>query len=504
LKKINKNKRLGEAVYKNLQNTFYLNNYAMRLVQENKINEALSYYKKSISIDTNQPPIYFYIGLIYKELKEYIKAIEFFNIAVDLKYNDPELYFNLANTQIKLNNLTESCLNYKKAILLNPQSDEYHNNLSLILKDLGRLDESLVAINQAILLNPQFDEYHNNLSLILKDLGRLDESLVAINQAILLNPQNDEFQWNKATFLLALKNFKEGWHLYEKRHSVKKISLYNLKSTKPKWNGETNIGRLFIWSEQGIGDQILFLSLLFEVLKSNNQIIVSTDKRLIKLLERSFKKIKFISSESHFSEINFDYQISLSSLGSIYRKSHESFKSQPYSFLKANKIKSLKKQLGDNKVFGISWLSLNKELGHFKSIKLEDLLPIFNINNVTFVSLQYTNEDLKIKNFNNFYGTNILNIKNIDKFNDIDSLISLISDCRLIITTSNVTAHLAGALGIKAYVLVPFGRGKIWYWSDQDQKSLWYPSIKIFNQSPNGSWKDAILNIEKEIKETII
>ena len=442
----------------------------MRLVQENKINEALSYYKKSISIDTNQPPIYFYIGLIYKELKEYIKAIEFFNIAVDLKYNDPELYFNLANTQIKLNNLTESCLNYKKAILLNPQSDEYHNNLSLILKDLGRLDESLVAINQAILLNPQ----------------------------------NDEFQWNKATFLLALKNFKEGWHLYEKRHSVKKISLYNLKSTKPKWNGETNIGRLFIWSEQGIGDQILFLSLLFEVLKSNNQIIVSTDKRLIKLLERSFKKIKFISSESHFSEINFDYQISLSSLGSIYRKSHESFKSQPYSFLKANKIKSLKKQLGDNKVFGISWLSLNKELGHFKSIKLEDLLPIFNINNVTFVSLQYTNEDLEIKNFNNFYGTNILNIKNIDKFNDIDSLISLISDCRLIITTSNVTAHLAGALGIKAYVLVPFGRGKIWYWSDQDQKSLWYPSIKIFNQSPNGSWKDAILNIEKEIKETII
>ena len=361
-----------------------------------------------------------------------------------------------------------------------------------------------MAINQAILLNPQFDEYHNNLSLILKDLGRLDESLVAINQAILLNPQNDEFQWNKATFLLALKNFKEGWHLYEKRHSVKKISLYNLKSTKPKWNGETNIGRLFIWSEQGIGDQILFLSLLFEVLKSNNQIIVSTDKRLIKLLERSFKKIKFISSESHFSEINFDYQISLSSLGSIYRKSHESFKSQPYSFLKANKIKSLKKQLGDNKVFGISWLSLNKELGHFKSIKLEDLLPIFNINNVTFVSLQYTNEDLKIKNFNNFYGTNILNIKNIDKFNDIDSLISLISDCRLIITTSNVTAHLAGALGIKAYVLVPFGRGKIWYWSDQDQKSLWYPSIKIFNQSPNGSWKDAILNIEKEIKETII
>ena len=442
----------------------------MRLVQENKINEALSYYKKSISIDTNQPPIYFYIGLIYKELKEYIKAIEFFNIAVDLKYNDPELYFNLANTQIKLNNLTESCLNYKKAILLNPQSDEYHNNLSLILKDLGRLDESLVAINQAILLNPQ----------------------------------NDEFQWNKATFLLALKNFKEGWHLYEKRHSVKKISLYNLKSTKPKWNGETNIGRLFIWSEQGIGDQILFLSLLFEVLKSNNQIIVSTDKRLIKLLERSFKKIKFISSESHFSEINFDYQISLSSLGSIYRKSHESFKSQPYSFLKANKIKSLKKQLGNNKVFGISWLSLNKELGQFKSIKLEDLLPIFNINIVTFVSLQYTNEDLEIKNFNNFYGTNILNIKNIDKFNDIDSLISLISDCRLIITTSNVTAHLAGALGIKAYVLVPFGRGKIWYWSDQDQKSLWYPSIKIFNQSPNGSWKDAILNIEKEIKETII
>ena len=98
---------------------------------------------------------------------------------------------------------------------------------------------------------------------------------------------------------------------------------------------------------------------------------------------------------------------------------------------------------------------------------------------------------------------NIYNIDNIDKFNDIDCLASLITSCDLIVTSSNATAHIAGALGVKTLLLAPFGKGKIWYWYEENQTSLWYPSIKVFNQLPNSSWENAVREIKNEIEKKI-
>ena len=67
-------------------------------------------------------------------------------------------------------------------------------------------------------------------------------------------------------------------------------------------------------------------------------------------------------------------------------------------------------------------------------------------------------------------------------------------------TTSNVTAHIAGGLGKDTYLLVPFLAGRIWYWHEQDDKSIWYPSVRIFRQNKDGSWVDAITSIAKQLK----
>ena len=66
----------------------------------------------------------------------------------------------------------------------------------------------------------------------------------------------------------------------------------------------------------------------------------------------------------------------------------------------------------------------------------------------------------------------------IDNFNDISEISCLINACDFVITTSNVTAHIAGALNKKTYLIVPFIEGKIWYWGINEDKSLWYPSIQ--------------------------
>jgi ADP-heptose:LPS heptosyltransferase len=86
-------------------------------------------------------------------------------------------------------------------------------------------------------------------------------------------------------------------------------------------------------------------------------------------------------------------------------------------------------------------------------------------------------------------------IDEIDNFNDIDGLASLIDACDFVVTTSNVTAHLAGGLGKETYLMVPFAHGRIWYWHEGDTQSIWYPSINIHRQPSHDNWSMPINDI---------
>jgi ADP-heptose:LPS heptosyltransferase len=79
----------------------------------------------------------------------------------------------------------------------------------------------------------------------------------------------------------------------------------------------------------------------------------------------------------------------------------------------------------------------------------------------------------------------------------------LIDACDFVITISNINAHIAGALGKKTFLLAPFSKGRIWYWHDSLEHSLWYPSIQIFTQTKTGDWSVPINQIKEKIVEEI-
>jgi Spore coat polysaccharide biosynthesis protein, predicted glycosyltransferase len=96
---------------------------------------------------------------------------------------------------------------------------------------------------------------------------------------------------------------------------------------------------------------------------------------------------------------------------------------------------------------------------------------------------------------------NLFQHKNIDLFEDIDSLASIIKSCDVVITSSNSTAHLAGALGVNTFLLIPKSRGKLWYWTAVEGKSYWYKSIKIFKQIKPNSWIEPLHDIANQLKK---
>ena len=113
------------------------------------------------------------------------------------------------------------------------------------------------------------------------------------------------------------------------------------------------------------------------------------------------------------------------------------------------------------------------------------MLPILKIKKFTFINLQYGDHSQDIHKFNKRHKLKIVDFHKLNKFNDIEGLISFISNLDLVITVSNTTAHLAGALGKKTFLLAPDNRAQLFYWMLSKGKTPWYDSIQIFKKNKN-------------------
>jgi hypothetical protein len=87
-------------------------------------------------------------------------------------------------------------------------------------------------------------------------------------------------------------------------------------------------------------------------------------------------------------------------------------------------------------------------------------------------------------------GIEVLTIPGLDLHDDLDDLAALISCCDLVISVSNATAHLSGALGKPTWLAlhqVPY-----WPWGLEGERSPWYPTLRLFRQGSAGCWREPL------------
>ena len=484
------------------------NNLGLALKGLERFEDALNCLEKAIALNNHYAEAYDNKGLVLIELERFDEALIQFQIALKLRPNHHKFYNNIGIAFKELKKFDEALKNFNCSLQLEAAYAEAMNNRALVYQELLKFEEASIDFDRAIQIKPLFAEAYNNRGILFKEMRLYDKAIQDFKYALELDPKFVEPNFNLSLIYLAKFNFREGWIYHEKR---KKVSDY-LKRTE-------NLNKIYLnqipetpepillSSEQGVGDQIIYLSLLHEVMKWPNSILVQIDPRLIPLFKRSFPAINFYSDQEILNPALYKYHALIGSLPKFFRNSKESFSSQKKSFLitEQNKTSSLREKFlaTGNYFCGISWKSKNEQFGKFKTVSLNDFLPILKLPSLKFVDLQYgdtLDERLHLKNEQDI---TISKIEDIDNFNDIDGLASLIDACDFIVTISNVTAHIAGALGKKVFLMVPYEKGKIWYWHDDVKLSLWYPSIEIFTQNETGDWTKPISDIKEKLMKQI-
>jgi ADP-heptose:LPS heptosyltransferase len=302
-------------------------------------------------------------------------------------------------------------------------------------------------------------------------------------------------------------DFENGWPKYKWRWQQKTANVmpWHPPESKPKWTPDKS-GRVLVWEEQGVGDVIMFSSIIPELYKRSNKLMVQVDDRLIPLFRRSFPKdLVFYSNLEKIPEDQYDTHVPVGSLPSYFRQSIVSFKQSSGSYLKVDENLSTKLRAellgGKHKyICGISWRGGSKKdsAATNKSIKLAEIAQILDRENVTLVSLQYGETDTELQELNNKYGIRVASVSEIDNFKNIDGLASLIGACDHIVSIDNLTVHLAGALGKKTTVLLPFSCD--WRWGQTQQDCYWHSSLTLFRQKNIADWSSPL----KELKQHLI
>jgi len=358
-------------------------------------------------------------------------------------------------------------------------------------------------------LDPLAD-LHQHMAQVLVQRGRChwemrrwDKANEDFTKAERIEPDNKDIKWTLSLMNLQQGNFVEGWKTFEYRWESKKFDSPRLKTKKPRWVNESGYKDVLVWSEQGVGDQILYCSLLQEIKKQTPVLTVMIDARLIPLFKRSMPGIDFIPQNARVSEI--DAQIPMGSIAAQFIKSKEDIaRIRKDAFLIPDYSRTSELRAGLNiapgeKLVGVSWVSGAPRIGNHKSIELQDLIPVFRTPNTRFVSLQYGDHYQNLYELEKVHGIRIEVVPEVDNTSDIDGLAALITACDSVVTVSNVTGHIAGAVGTPTFLL---DSNKLWYWNNtRGNRNLWYPCVKTYRKRyATGMWTPQVADVARDLK----
>ncbi|WP_378954438.1 tetratricopeptide repeat protein [Pelosinus sp. sgz500959] len=474
--------------------------FGIKLVMEGDLENAITAFCTAITLNPKYSPAYNNLGLVLQKTDRPHEAEACFCRAIELSPDDSCAYNNLGLVLMELDHFQKAEACFRKAIELNPNHPALYNHLGTVLEENDHLVEAEAAYCQAIELNSNYPEAYYNLGIFLKVTKRFEEAESRFQQALKLRPDYSAAIYSLGNLHLLKGEFDKGWAKYEESRPKR----YGYRTLKiPRWQGEDLTGRsiLLCW-EYGFGDTIQFIRYVEKVEKLANKTSLWIQKPLERLLTAAHPNLTIYAGES-IGDNQYDYVCSLLSLPTIFNTCNESIPpTVPYR-PESRKVsvkwhKNLEK-IDKNKRYrvGVVWAGHPKHLNNAKrSIPFDVFCTLFDHSQVSWVSLQVGDrgEDL--------LGTPYPVIDFSKDLVDFMETAGLIETLDLVITVDSAVAHLAGTMGKKTWVLLPFDPD--WRWQLNREDSPWYPTIRLFRQCKLGDWQEVMERVKDALQNEVM
>lgn len=484
-------------------------NRATLLHQAGRFEEAVHGYARTLELEPRDVTAWLQRAAAERALGRHEDVVRSCKAALEI---DPrnEIALNDAAAALARDGRPQEALAlFDQLVKVTPESAMAHSNRGKALSELGRFEEACASYKRALILNPKHAPTWNNLGVARAALGRYAEAIDAYESASLGEDQNFEAGhplFNKATALLTLGDYARGFEFYAHRFSAGATNAPPRVEQAPAWKGERLEGVLRIRAEQGVGDQLLFTRLTARVLDRTRRVALDCDPRIAGLLRRAYPQLEAALAPSDVSG-DVAAHVAMGDIAGVLKLAPKDIAALPIAVradeaLTQSLRGKYRAMAGGRAVVGVAWASPRAKLARAKSAALAHWGALLR-EPYFFVSLQYGKDQDDIEAAREAFGCAIYRDESVDQIRSIEAFAAQLAALDQIVTISNTTAHVAGAIGAPAIVLAPPGHGLHWYWGAEGRATPWYPTLTIVRRSLGASWDGQIAEAAGLVRQSL-
>ena len=431
-------------------------------------------------------------------LKRWSEALEAFEAAIAARPDYADAW-NLHGAMLhEMGEDYDALESFRRALELQPNYPDVHSNMGVSLRALDRCEEAIEAADRALAIDPGFAAAFTTRANALRSLGRNREALETYDRAVSFTPDSALVRFNRAVCLLLLGDFERGWEEYEWRWDMASHHERPRIFEQPTWRGEGPVTgkRIILHREQGFGDTIQFCRYASLVAELGATVILGTSPSLHGLMG-TLPGVSLIVSTADALPA-FDLQCPLLSLPLAFNTRLETIPAKvPYLSVPEPHRRKWRERLGPkrNMRIGLAWSGNPEHAGdRFRTISLETAVSMLP-RDATIHCLQKEIRPsdvpaLAMAPHVVFHGTEL---------GDFSDTAALIAEMDLVVSIDTVVLHLAGALAVPTWGLIPMACD--WRWLTDRSDSPWYPTLRLFRQTRTGDWETVAQNVRDAMAE---
>jgi Flp pilus assembly protein TadD len=452
----------------------------LELKRAGRLDEALDRIGRAVDLAPEDAHLRNSFGLVLALLGATAAAAAAFRTALTLAPADAVVWSNLGNAAGRAEAQT-------RALAIAPENAGARGNLAVRLRLAGETILAERLLRQALAQDPAFAEAWSNLGAWRQHEADLGFSGRAFGRAIASAPGFAEGWWNRGLLRLLQGDHERGLADYEWRWRRPGMArpVFAMKSWQGIGDEDPSGRRILVWSEQGHGDTIQFLRFVPLLARRGAEVVLAAPRRLLGLLASAEGVAQAVALETLSATTTpaADREAPLMSLPHLLGLGPATpVFAEPY--LAAAPMRLAR---DERPVIGLAWAGdpVNRS-DAWRSLALPRLRPLLDVGGVRFVSLQFGPR-----------AADIAASGLADRLEDLEPVLGdfastarFVAGVDLVVTVDTVTAHLAGAMGKPAWVML--ARVPDWRWGLVGETTPWYPSLRLFRQQAPGDW-DAVV-----------